>query len=197
MTDVTSPKLIAILGMSLLLSLLPPFSYRQKSSSSHRSPSAEQKSEQRIIREVGHELRMMPQFSIFDNIAYKVTGDTVTLLGQVNHAVLKDDAEKRIKHIEGVDNVVNDIEILPPSFNDDRLRRQLARAIYRSPRLSQYAIQPVPPIHIIVKNGHVWLEGVVRDQGDKNVAGLSANGVPGVFSVENNLQVEKPAPGKK
>ncbi|MBZ5520813.1 MAG: BON domain-containing protein [Acidobacteriia bacterium] len=158
--------------------------------SSQRPPSAEQRMVQRIYREVGHELRMLPRFSRFDNLAYKVEGGTVTLLGQVYHADLKSDAEHRVKRIEGVDKVVNQIEILPVSINDDRLRRQLSRAIFNDPRLTQYAIQPVPPIHIIVKNGHVSLEGVVRNQGDKNAAGIRANGVFGVFSVENNLVVE-------
>jgi hyperosmotically inducible periplasmic protein len=89
-----------------------------------------------------------------------------------------------------VEQVNNEIEILPTSFNDDRIRRQVARAVFKQPRLFEYATQPVPPIHIIVKNGHVSLEGIVRNQGDKDVAGIQANGVPGVFSVENDLQVE-------
>jgi hyperosmotically inducible protein len=134
---------------------------------------------------------MLPQFGIFDNLAYKIDGGTVTLLGQVRNAVLKDEAEQAVKHIEGVDRVENQIEILPVSFNDDRIRRQVARAIFNQPRLFSYAIQPVPPIHIIVQNGRVDLEGMVRNQGDKNVAFIMANGVPGVFAVQNDLQVEK------
>jgi hyperosmotically inducible protein len=149
--------------------------------------------EQRIVKEVRHELVMLPQLSVFDNLAYKVDGSTVTLLGQVRNAVLKDEAEHAVKHIEGVEKVDNQIEILPASFNDDRIRRQVARAIFNEPRLFNYAIQSNPPIHIIVKNGRVDLEGVVHDQGDKNVAGIMANGVPGVFAVQNNLQVEEPS----
>jgi len=133
----------------------------------------------------------MPLFDTFDNLAYKIDGTTVTLLGQVVHATLKDEAEQRVKKIEGVEKVVNNIEILPPSSGDDQLRRRLARAIFQDPRLSHYAVGPVPPIHIIVKSGHVALEGVVHDKGEKNAAGLRANGVPGIFSVQNNLQVEK------
>lgn len=149
-------------------------------------------SQDRIVREVRHELLMLPQFGIFDNISYKVEGDTVTLLGQVRNGILKDEAQGVIKHIEGVRQVNNEIEILPASFNDDWIRRQVAHAIFRQPRLFEYATQPVPPIHVIVKNGHVSLEGIVSNQGDKDVAGIQANGVSGVFSVQNNLQVEHP-----
>ncbi|HEV2991608.1 MAG TPA: BON domain-containing protein [Candidatus Angelobacter sp.] len=148
---------------------------------------------ERIVKEVRHELVMLPQLSVFDNLAYKVDGGTVTLLGQVRNAILKDEAERAVKHIEGVERVDNQIEILPASINDDRIRRQVARAIFNQPRLFNYAIQSNPPIHIIVKNGRVDLEGMVRDQGDKDVAGITANGVPGVFAVQNNLQVEKPS----
>ena len=159
--------------------------------SDRRSSSADQKLQNRLYKEVGHQLRMMPLFDTFDNLAYKIDGTTVTLLGQVVHATLKDEAEQRVKKIEGIEKVVNNIEILPPSSGDDRLRRQLARAIFQDPRLSHYAVGPVPPIHIIVKSGHVALEGAVHDKGEKNAAGLRANGVPGIFSVQNNLQVEK------
>jgi len=152
--------------------------------------------EQRLSGEVRHELVMIPQYTLFDNLAYRVDGGTVTLTGQVRDAIVKDSAEQRVKHLEGVERVDNQIEILPASFNDDRIRRQVARAVFNDSRLSMYAIQPVPPIHIIVKNGHVNLEGVVRTQTDKDDAFIRANGVPGVFSVENNLQVEQPK-GKK
>lgn len=149
-----------------------------------------QRMQQRIIKEVRHELVMMPQLSIFDNLAYKVDGSTVTLLGQVRNAFLQDEAEKAVKGIEGVERVNNQIEVLPASFNDDRIRREVARAIFNDPRLFPYSIQSLPPIHIIVKNGHVSLEGVVHDQADKDTAGIRANGVPGVFAVQNNLKVE-------
>ncbi|HJX82791.1 MAG TPA: BON domain-containing protein [Candidatus Angelobacter sp.] len=147
--------------------------------------------QQRITREVRHKLVMLPYFSIFDNLAYKVDGDTVTLYGQVRNAFLKDAAQSAVKHIEGVDHINNQIEVLPASFNDDRIRRETARAIFRNSSLSRYSIQPVPSIHIIVKNGHVALEGVVGSEFDKNMAYIRANGVPGVFSVENNLRIEK------
>ena len=151
--------------------------------------------DQRLAGEVRHELAMIPQFTVFDNLAYSVDGGTVTLVGQVRDAIVKDSAEKRIKHLEGVERVDNQIEILPASFNDDRIRRQVARAVFNDPRLFNYGIQSVPSIHIIVKNGHVNLEGVVRTQTDKDDAFIRANGVSGVFSVQNNLQVEQPKKG--
>lgn len=150
-----------------------------------------QDSEQRIVREVRHQLLMIPQLTIFDDLSYKVDGNTVTLMGEVRNAIIKDEAQAMIKHIEGVEQIKNQIEILPASFNDDRIRREVARAVLRDPWLFEYAIQPVPSIHIIVKNGRVDLEGVVSTQAAKNVAGIRANSVPGVFSVQNDLKVEK------
>jgi hyperosmotically inducible protein len=126
---------------------------------------------------------------VFDNIAFKLNGYTVTLLGQVARPSLRSDAENVVKHIEGVEKVDNQIEVLPPSPMDDGLRRRLFRAIYGYPSMEKYALGVQKPIRIIVKNGHVTLEGVVDSEGDKNVAGLRANGVPGIFSVINNLQV--------
>ncbi|MGC1373631.1 MAG: BON domain-containing protein, partial [Candidatus Sulfotelmatobacter sp.] len=151
-------------------------------------PSA--RSEERITREVRHALLMLPYFGVFDNIAFKVEGSTVTLLGQVVRPTLKSDAENSVKHIEGVDKVNNQIEVLPPSPMDSRLRRQLFRAIYGYPALQKYALGVQKPIRIIVNNGRVELDGVVDSEGDKNLANMRANGVPGIFSVTNNLRVE-------
>jgi hyperosmotically inducible protein len=153
-------------------------------------PSA--KAQERIVREVRHELLMLPYFGVFDNIAFKVESANVTLLGQVVRPVTKSDAENAVKHIEGVEHVDDQIEVLPPSPMDDRIRRQLFRAIYGYPALERYALGVQKPIRIIVKNGHVTLEGVVDNEGDKNIAGIRANGLPGIFSVTNNLQVVKP-----
>jgi hyperosmotically inducible periplasmic protein len=150
-------------------------------------PSA--KAQERITREVRHELLMLPYFGVFDNIAFRVDGYNVVLLGQVVRPSLKSDAENVVKRIEGVDKVDNQIEVLPPSPMDDRLRRRLFRAIYGYPVLEKYALGVQKPIRIIVKNGRVTLEGVVDNEGDKNMAGLRANGVSGIFSVNNNLQV--------
>ena len=129
-----------------------------------------QKSIDRIYKEVRHELVMLPYYGVFDNLSYKVDPDgTVTLLGQVAHPVLKSDAENAVKRIEGVEKVVNNIEVLPTSINDDRIRRAAYRAIYGNSVLSQYQLRAVPPIHIIVKNGHITLEGVVaRADGQAN-----------------------------
>jgi hyperosmotically inducible protein len=146
-----------------------------------------------LAREVRHELVMLPYYGVFDNLAYRVDGGTVTLFGQVTRPTLKSDAERVVKNIEGVERVVNNIEVLPVSSMDDRIRLAEYRAIYGQATLNRYALQAVPPIHIIVKNGHVTLEGVVATESDKNVAGIQAKSVPGVFSVENNLRVEKPS----
>jgi len=153
------------------------------------------RSDQRLAGQVRHELAMIPQVTVFDNLAYSVNGGTVTLSGQVRNAVIKDVAEKSVKHLEGVEKLNNQIEVLPASFNDDRIRRKVARAVFNDPRLFNYGFQPVSPIRIIVKNGHVDLEGVVRTQTDKDDAFIRANGVAGVFSVQNNLQVELPKKG--
>jgi hyperosmotically inducible protein len=152
----------------------------------------DQKSLARIYKEVRHELVMLPYYGVFDNLSYKVDADgTVTLLGQVARPVLKSDAENAVKRIEGVEKVVNNIEVLPTSFNDDRIRRAVYRSIYGNSALNQYQMRAVPPIHIIVNNGHVFLEGVVARAMDKQIAGVQANGVSGVFSVTNNLAVEE------
>ncbi|MGC2742299.1 MAG: BON domain-containing protein [Candidatus Angelobacter sp.] len=156
-----------------------------------QSVTGPQRLQDRISREVFHELVTLPQLTIFDNLQYKVDGNKVTLMGQVRNAVLKDSAESAVKHIEGVDSVNNQIEILPPSPNDDRIRREVARSLFNDERLFRYSMGSVPPIHIIVKGGHVTLEGIVNSQADKNEANIRANSVPGVFSVDNHLQVEK------
>ena len=152
---------------------------------------ASAKAQGRIMKEVRHELLMLPYAGVFDNLAYKVDGYNVTLFGHVVRPVTKSDAENAVKHIEGVERVDNQIEVLPPSPLDERLRVQLFRAIYGYPALEKYALGVLKPIRIIVKNGHVTLEGVVDSEADKNLAGIRANGVPGIFSVDNHLEVEK------
>lgn len=150
------------------------------------------KSEERITKEVRHELLMLPYFGVFDDIAYKVDDGTVTLLGQVVRPSLKSDAGNVVKGIEGVERVDNQIEVLPPSPMDDRLRIALFRAIYQYPALQRYELGVQKPIRIIVKNGRATLEGVVDSEADKNLVGIRANGVPGTFSVTNNLRVAQP-----
>jgi hyperosmotically inducible protein len=150
-----------------------------------------EKGEIRLQKEVRHELVTLPMYDVFDNLAYKVDGSTVTLLGQVTRPTLKSDAERAVKGIEGVERVDNRIEVLPLSSNDEQLRRALYRAIYGTEGLDRYAMRAVPTIHIIVNNGHVTLEGAVANEADKNLANIKANGVSGVFSVTNHLQVDR------
>jgi hyperosmotically inducible protein len=144
-----------------------------------------------IANQVQHNLAMLPWYGVFDHLEYQVNGTQVILSGQVisEHATTKDDAGKFVKSIPGVTSVVNNIEVLPPSRFDDQIRRAEFRAVFSHADLGRYTMGAIPQVHIIVKNGHVTLEGVVMNQMDKNVAGIVANGVPGVFSVENNLQI--------
>jgi hyperosmotically inducible protein len=147
--------------------------------------------EVRMVQEVRHQLVMLPYYGIFDDLGFTVNGGTVTLVGEVTQPVLKENAGKVVKGVEGVTSVVNNIEVLPLSPNDDRIRRGVYRAIYGDPMLStRYGFQALPSIHIIVKNGNVRLEGVVANEMDRNLCGIRANAVPGAFHVENDLKVE-------
>ena len=152
-----------------------------------RSPQVEQ----RIVREVRHELLMLPYYGVFDDLEYRVDGHTVVLQGYIisEHSTTKADAERAVKKIEGVDKVVNNIEVLPPSPMDDGLRAQLYRKIYGYGPLFKYANLSIPPIHIVVKNGRVILKGVVDNETDKNLVAMLANQVPGIFEVTNDLRV--------
>lgn len=151
--------------------------------------------EGRIAQKVRHELVMLPYYGIFDDLAFRVDGSTVTLFGSVTRPTLKSDAENVTKKVEGVDKVVNQIKVLPLSSMDDRIRIAEYRAIYGDPALStRYGYRALPSIHIIVENGHVTLKGIVSNAGDKNLVGIRANGVPGVFSVTNDLIVESQIP---
>jgi hyperosmotically inducible periplasmic protein len=147
-----------------------------------------------LKEEVRHQLVMLPYFSVFDWLEAQVSPDgTVTLMGEVTQPTLKSDAEKAMKRLESASSVVNKIEVLPLSNNDDQIRAAVYRAIYMNDSpLFKYAMRSVGPIHIIVKNGHVTLKGIVANSGDKQLAYMAANGVPGVFSVENQLKVEEP-----
>ena len=142
-----------------------------------------------LQKEVRHKLLMLPFYSVFDNLAYRVDDGTVTLSGQTVRTVTRSDAETVVKGIKGVERVVNEIEVLPVSPFDDRIRLAEFRALYSYPTLERYGLGAQPSIHIIVKNGHVTLDGVVDNVMDKNVAFLRANAVPNVFSVTNNLAV--------
>ena len=144
----------------------------------------------KLANDVRHELVMLPWFSVFDNLQYQLNGNEVVLSGQVTRPTLKSDAQRVVERIEGVERVVNNIEVLPLSPFDDRVRMAVARSIFGYGPMYRYAMGANPPIHIIVKNGHVTLEGVVANEMDKNIANIRANGVSGVFSVTNNLAVE-------
>ena len=170
-----------VLIVPMALGLLVPTGFGQNS----------ERAQKRIEREARHELVMLPYYGVFDNLAFRVEGETLTLQGQVTQPTLKKDAERAVTNIEGVEHVVNNIEVLPLSSADDRTRLAVYRAIYGNSALNRYALQAVPPIHMIVKNGHVTLEGTVAQAGEKDIANLAANGVDGVFSVTNNLNVEK------
>jgi hyperosmotically inducible periplasmic protein len=148
------------------------------------------KSLTKLENNVRHELVMLPWFSIFDNLQYQVHGNEVVLSGQVTRPTLKTDAQRVVERIEGVERVVNNIEVLPLSPFDDRVRMAVARSIFGYGPMYRYAMGANPPIHIIVKNGNVTLVGVVANEMDKNIANIRANGVSGVFSVTNNLVVE-------
>jgi hyperosmotically inducible protein len=147
--------------------------------------------ENRIAKEVRHELVMLPYYGVFDDIAFRLEGGNVTLLGQVTRPTLKSDAGNVVKRVEGVTHVDNQIEVLPLSPMDNQIRLAEYRAIYGDPMLStRYGFRALPSIHIIVKNGQVTLEGVVANKADKDLVNIRANGVPNVFSVVNKLQVE-------
>jgi hyperosmotically inducible protein len=144
----------------------------------------------KTAKKIRKELVTLPFFSVFDNMAFKMEDGAVTLYGQVTRPSLRRDAQRVVERVEGVDQVINKIEVLPLSNFDDRIRGAVFRAIYRQPGLNRYALQAVPPIHIIVKNGNVTLEGVVAGKTDSTLANIAANGVSNVFSVTNNLQIE-------
>lgn len=147
--------------------------------------------EESLKTEVRHQLVLLPYLTVFDNLEYSVDGTTVTLQGQVVRPTLKSDAENVVKRVEGVEKVVNNIEVLPASPDDDQIRRAEYRAIYGFGPLEKYAMSTMASIHIIVKEGRVTLEGVVDNQSDKDAANVRANGVANVFGVTNNLKVVK------
>ena len=157
------------------------------------SQTAASASDAAIAGKVIHEIRMYPRYTIFDHVAVSVRDGHVDLQGQVSLPFKKGDMGRLAQHVAGVEGVTNEIEVLPTSLFDDRLRLQIARSIYRAPELSRYAIQAIPPIHIIVDNGHVTLYGVVNNNMEKQIAGLRASQVGLSFGpVVNNLKVENP-----
>jgi hyperosmotically inducible protein len=143
-----------------------------------------------LENKVRHELVMLPRMTLFDDLSYRVDGSVVTLFGAVTQPILKSDAGNVVKNIEGVTRVDNEIEVLPLSGMDNGIRAREYRAVFSGP-LARYAMGTLPSLHIIVKNGNVTLTGVVETKGDSDLANIRANGVPGVFSVTNQLRIEK------
>jgi hyperosmotically inducible periplasmic protein len=182
--------LTAAFAAPMLVAAAPPAAAPQDNKKQQNEPS----SRQNLLKEVRHQLLLLPYYSVFDNLAYRVDGDTVTLEGQVVRPTLKSDAESAVKSIPGISSVVNHIEVLPLSPMDDEIRRAVYRTIYSDASLSRYGYSAVASIHIIVKNGNVTLEGAVDSESDKNLANIRANGVANVFGVKNNLTV---SPGAK
>jgi hyperosmotically inducible protein len=168
-----------VVALTAVLSLLSPV--QQKDSRTLR-----------VEADVERELLLLPYYTVFDYLAFRVEpGGTVRLLGQVVRPTLKSDAERRLKRVEGVEQIINEIEVLPVSPADDAIRLAVARNIYNSTALDRYGFQSQPPIHIIVKQGRVTLEGAVDSESDKTVAGLKAREISGVFEVKNNLSVAR------
>ena len=179
----------AVKALLIISLLLTGSTVGTLNASAAKAPRVVSSSESWLNEQVHHKLAMLPWYGVFDNLQYRINGSEVILDGQVVTDVTKSDAEAAVKNIEGVTRVVNNIQVLPVSPFDDQIRWAEYRAIYSQPQLSRYAMGVVPQIHIIVNGGHVTLEGVVANEADRDVAGLSANGVPGVFSVTNNLRI--------
>jgi len=154
-------------------------------------PTGSETENARLMKRIRKELVTLPFYGVFDNLSFKLVGDTVTLYGQAVRSSTRRDAERRVAKIEGVERVINDVELLPLSRFDDSIRRRTYRAIFRSAGLYRYALGADPSLHIIVNRGHVTLEGVVANKTDSKLAYLAANQVSGVFSVTNNLRVER------
>lgn len=180
-------RFLFVVALLLGLSNLP--SLCAQTNSAKTASQAQEKYPPGLAREIHHQLLVLPFYSVFDNIEFTLTGGNVTLRGQVLRLTLKTNAEAAVRSIEGVTVVVNQIEILPAIPADDELRRSIYRAVFEDAMLSRYAVQTVPPIHIIVKNGNVTLEGSVESTSDKNLASARAGTAAGVHSVKNNLLV--------
>jgi hyperosmotically inducible periplasmic protein len=172
-----------VLGLGMIASTL---------SFSAQNAMASDRGTERLNKAVKHELNMLPYVNAFDYMAFTTDENgNVTLMGEVTNPTLKKDAGNVVKRVEGVEHVDNQIQVLPVSFFDNGLRVQLFRTIYGYPVLQRYALGVNKPIRIIVNNGHVTLVGFVDNEADKNIAGIRANSVPGVFSVDNQLKVVK------
>jgi hyperosmotically inducible protein len=146
-----------------------------------------------IANNVRHEIVMYPRYTMWDDIGFRVVDGNVDLVGAVTQPYKKDDIERLVQKVPGVTSVTDEIKVLPLSPMDNELRLQVANAIFRDPSLSRYAVMAVPPIHIIVENGHVTLTGSVSTEMEKQIAGMRATSSLGLGPVTNNLVVEHPA----
>jgi hyperosmotically inducible protein len=176
-------KTIAAMGAALLIGIAAV-------AVSADPPNGPATNNAQLAKRVRHELVMLPYYGVFDNLAYNINGNTVTLYGQVVRPSTRSDAERAVKRLSGVARVVNNIRVLPLSSFDDSTRAATYRSIARTGGLYRYFMGANPSLHIVVDRGHVTLEGVVSNKGDRTLAYMAANRVPGVFSVTNNLQVE-------
>jgi hyperosmotically inducible protein len=166
---------------------------KRKKSRLESNSGAESRDLAYLVKEIRKELVTLPFFGVYDWLEGKVEPDgTVFLAGQVTRPTLKKDAQRRVEKVEGVERVINQIEVLPLSPNDDRLRVAVFRTLFnQNSPLFRYGQQPIPSIHIIVSRGKLVLKGVVANKGDRDIANIRANGVPGIFEVRNDLVVEK------
>lgn len=184
--EMRAMKMLCAAGLALMLCLLAEQVAAQNSQAEKPA-----KTDENLSHVVHHQLLMLPYYSVFDNLIFTIDGSKVTLSGQVVRPTLKEHAEAAVKSIDGVIVVVNKIEVLPKSTADNELRREVYRVIFEDPVLKQYAVQAVPPIHIIVKNGAVALEGTVNSVGDKELAEKKAGTVLGMRTVANHLVVRE------
>lgn len=180
-------KSLGVIIFTALFAAIPMFAFADVPAPHWTDP--EPAANNALVRQVGHQLLMLPYYGVFDNLEYKVEGNHVELLGQVVNPTLKDEAGNVVKGIKGVTGVTNHIQVLPLFSSDWRIRFAEYRAVFGHAGLYRYAMGANPSIHIIVDEGNVTLVGVVTSQMDKNIAGLMASGVPGVFSVTNHLRV--------
>jgi hyperosmotically inducible protein len=179
-----------LLGMAVSVFVLGFAEFSLAANLRAADPARQNSQQSNLAEQVRHQIAMLPYFGVFDNLSFTIdNSNAVVLSGQVVRPILKSDAETAVRRIEGVSKVENKIEVLPLSSFDDAIRLRTYWAIFSRPGFEKYAIQAFSPIRIIVKNGHVTLEGVVGSQFDKTVAALSARSVPGAFSVTDNLRI--------
>lgn len=181
---------LAVVSLALALSMVSRPVEAQSNAPGAQAAKFENIYASRLARQIHQQLLMLPFYSVFDTITFSLDGKKVTLTGQVLRPTLRAHAEAAIKSIEGVDVVIDQIEVLPTSTTDNELRRAIYRSIFEDPALAAYAVQAVPPIHIIVKNGNVTLEGAVKSVADKNLAAVRAGSVANVAGMKNNLSVQ-------